>query len=100
MEPAAEKGENKKCICDQEDVVHIYSGILLSQKELNNAICSYMNGPRDCHTEWSKSDKDKYMILLICSILKKVYKWAYLQNRNKVADVENKLIVTKGERGE
>ena len=23
----------------------------------NNAICSNMDGPRDCHTEWSKSDR-------------------------------------------
>ena len=59
MEPAAEKGENKKCICGQEDVVHIYGGILLSQKELNNAICSDMNGPRDCHAEWSNSDRER-----------------------------------------
>ena len=31
--------------------------------------------------------------------LKKWYKWTYLQNRNRVTDVENKLTVTKGERG-
>ena len=31
--------------------------------------------------------------------LKKGYKWTYLQNRNRVTDVENKLIVTKGEGG-
>ena len=31
-----------------------------------------MDGPRDCHTEWSKSEKKKYhMILLILSILKR-----------------------------
>ena len=37
---------------DKEDVVHIYNGILLShKKEQNNAICSNMDGPRDCHTE-------------------------------------------------
>ena len=37
---------------DKEDVVHIYNGILLSpKKELNDAICSDMDGPRDCHTE-------------------------------------------------
>ena len=31
-----------------------------------------MDGPRDCHTEWSKSDKDGYhMISLIYGILKK-----------------------------
>ena len=30
---------------------------------------------------------------------KKWYKWTYLQNRDKVTDVENILRVTKGERG-
>ena len=31
-----------------------------------------MDGPTDYHTKWSKSEKDKYhMILLICGILKK-----------------------------
>ena len=29
----------------------------------------------------------------------KWYKWTYLQNRNRVTDVENKLMVTKGARG-
>ena len=27
-------------------------------------------------------------------------KWTYLQNRNRPTDIENKLMVTKGERGE
>ena len=45
---------------DKEDVVHICNGILLShKKEQNNAICSNMDGPRDCHTEWSKSDRER-----------------------------------------
>ena len=30
------------------------------KKEWNNAIYSNMDGPRDYHTKWSKSDKDKY----------------------------------------
>ena len=56
-------------------VEHICSGILLSHKKhWNNAICSNMDGPRDYHTEWSKSDKDKYhMISLIGGIWK--IKW-------------------------
>ena len=29
------------------------------KKEWNNAICSNMDGPRDCHTEWSKSDRER-----------------------------------------
>ena len=37
---------------DKEDLVHIYSGILLShKKEWKNAICSNVDGPRDDHTK-------------------------------------------------
>ena len=43
---------------DKEDVVQIYNGILLSRKEeWNNAIGSNMEGPRDYHTKYSKSEK-------------------------------------------
>ena len=45
---------------DEEDVVHIYSGMLLShKKEQNWVICSDVDKPRVCHTEWSKSEKEK-----------------------------------------
>ena len=41
-----------------EDVVPIYHRILLSQrKEGNNAICSNMDGPRNCHNEWMKTER-------------------------------------------
>ena len=50
--------------------VEYYSAI---KKEWNNVICSNMDGHRDYHTKWSKSDKDKYrMMSLICGILKKM----------------------------
>ena len=50
---------------DKEDVIHIYNGILFShKKQQNNAICSNMYGPRNGHTEWNKSDKDKYYVIL------------------------------------
>ena len=26
-------------------------------------------------------------------------KWTYLQNRNRLTDIENKLLLTKGEKG-
>ena len=32
-----------------------YSSII---KEWNNAICSNIDGLRDCHTEWSMSDRE------------------------------------------
>ena len=46
------------------------SGILLShKKEWNLAIYDNMDGPRDSHTKWSKSNREKkIMILLICGI--------------------------------
>ena len=40
----------------------MHSGILVSHlKEWNNAICSNVDGPRDCHTEWSKSYREGEM---------------------------------------
>ena len=36
--------------------IYIYDEILLSHKiEWNIAICSYMDGPEEYHTKWSKS---------------------------------------------
>ena len=57
-----------------------------------------MDGPRDCHSKWSKSDRERQISndnAYMCS-LKKWYKWTYLQNRNRVTDAENKLMVTTG----
>ena len=36
-----------------------YSAI---KKEWNIAICSNMDGPRDYHTKWSKSDKERQVL--------------------------------------
>ena len=45
---------------DKEDVVHVYSGILLgNKKEWNNAIYSNMDGHRDYHTKWSKLERER-----------------------------------------
>ena len=59
-----------------------------------------MDRSRDCHTEWSKSDRERQLSYDIACMwnLKTLYKWIYLQNRNRVTDVENKLMVAKGDR--
>ena len=63
-------------------------------------MCSNMEGPGDYHTKWSKSGKDTYhMISLKDRILKKWYKWTYLQNRNRLINLEKELIVTWGDFG-
>ena len=33
-----------------------------------HSICSNRDGPRDYHTKWSQTEKNKYMISLICGI--------------------------------
>ena len=44
---------------DKEDVAYIDNGILFSHKmEWNCAICSNIDGPKDYHTKWSKSERD------------------------------------------
>ena len=55
----------------KEDVVNIYNGLLLShKKEQNWVVCGDMDGPRDCHTKWSKSGrvKQKCILMHICGI--------------------------------
>ena len=49
--------------------------------------------------EISWAEKDKYHD--ICGILKKKkrFKRPYLQNRNRLTDTQNKLIITKREKG-
>ena len=62
---------------DKENVVHINKGILLSQKkEGNDAICSNMDGPRDYHTKWSKSERERQILYDI------TYMWNLKYNTN------------------
>ena len=49
---------------DEEEVGNVYTMEYYSAiKEGNNAICSNMNRPRNCHTKPSKSDTDKYHMM-------------------------------------
>ena len=58
---------------DKQDVACVHNGKILShKKECNNAIFHAMDGPRDCHTEWSKSDAER-----------QVYDITYLWNLRK-----------------
>ena len=73
---------------NKEVVVHIYNRILFShKKEWNIAIWSTMDGFRDDHTKWSKSEKDKYDI---------TYMWNLKNNPNELiykTDTGNKFTV-------
>ena len=56
-----------------------------------------MDGPRECCTEWTKSEKEKQVSYINAYMwnLAKWYRWTYLQNRNRDTDVENKCMDTK-----
>ena len=76
-----------------KDVVLLYNAVLLNhKKERNNAICSKMDGPRDYHTKWNKSDRERQIPYDVAYMwnLKKWYKWTYLQNRNRQKNKEIK----------
>ena len=64
-------------------------GVTKSQTRLND--WSQLDGSRDYHTEWSKSDRERQISYDIA------YKWSYLQNRLK--NLGNKFIVTSEEDG-
>ena len=83
---------------DKEDLVHIYNRILLlsCKKEWNWVICTDMDGSRDCHTEWSKLEKQISYINAYMWNLEKWYRWTGLQGRNRDTDVENKRMDIKG----
>ena len=55
---------------DEEDVVHIYNGILPSHKrnEIMPFTATWMNLEIVIVNEVSQTQKDKYIILLICGI--------------------------------
>ena len=62
-------------------MVHIYSGILLSnEKEQNNTNCNNIGGPRDYHTKWSKSDRGRQIL------------WCHLYVECKKKNSTNELV--------
>ena len=84
----------------KEDVVYmIYSKYYSAmKKEWNNAICSSMDVPRDDHTKWNMSDRERQIWYHLYMESKIWYKQTYLENRNRLIAIENKLLVTKRER--
>ena len=72
---------------------YIYTINISHWKEWNHAIFSNVDELRDCHTEWSKSEKWN---VVWCSLyVKSKKKWTYLQSR--LTDLENELMVARAE---
>ena len=68
-----------KCLSTDEWIrrrgTYIQWSIIRSLKKWNNAICSNMVGPRDYHTKWSKTDRERqisYDIVYMWNLKKKM----------------------------
>ena len=85
---------------DKEDVVHKCNGISLShKKEWSNAIRSNMDGPRDCCTEWRKSERERQISYNVAHMwnLEKCHRWTYLQAEIESQMYKTNLWLPKGE---
>lgn len=49
---------------DKEDIVPIHSGILLSHKKENLAICDNLGKPLRHYAKWNKTEEEKWHISL------------------------------------
>ena len=77
-------------------IMEYYSAI---KKEWSVAICSNMGRPRDYYIEWSGSERESQISddIIYVWTLKKWCRWIYLQKRNRFTDIEDIVMVTKGE---
>ena len=82
-----------------KDVVDIYNGILLSHKTMPFA-ATWIYLEIVILSEVRQRKINTWYCLYVESKKKKWYKGTCLWNRNRVKEVENKLMVTKGEREE
>ena len=75
---------------------HTCNRMLLSyQKELNNAICNNMDGPRYYHTK--QSEKDKYYITYMSKYKEYLYFSKIKHNTNQInrnVSLDNTALVT------
>ena len=77
---------------DKEDMGHMYNGMLFSRKKnkIMPFVCRNMDGPRDDHTKWSKSERERQIPYDITYMWNLWHKWMYLQNRRKKITCDSK----------
>ena len=61
---------------------------------VNYALCRDVGEPRDCHTQRSKSEREKQILDNITYMwnLEKCYRRDYLQSWNRGTDIENRCM--------
>ena len=74
-----------------KDVVHTDNGILVIKKRNNAFAATWIDLKMIILSEVNQRERWIYDFIYMWN-LKKKYKWANLQNRNKLTDLENKVI--------
>ena len=88
--PLTDEWINKMYIYTME----YYSAI----KKQNNTICSNIDATRDSRTKWTKSERERQIPHDVTYLESNTWhKRTYLQKRNKLKDMENRLVVAKEE---
>ena len=80
---------------DNEMVVHIRNGIVLSnKKECIWVSSNEVDEPRAYYTEWSKSEREKQILYINAYIwnLERQKQWSYMKGRKGDTDVKNRLL--------
>ena len=80
-------------------VVHTHSGILLSHNEMLPFTTTWTELEIIILSEVSHMRKSNITCYHLYVNIKQRYKWSYLQNRNRFTNIENKRMVSRGERG-
>jgi len=92
--PFAEMWKDLETVCTME----YYSSI---KKKQTFTICRDVDGPGDCHREWSTSEREKQTSYYISCMknLEKWNRWSYLPSRNRGTHIEDKHMDTNREGG-
>ena len=83
---------------DKEDMVHIYMEYYsaIKKNEIRPFVATGVDTEIIILSEGSKR-QTVYDIIYMWNLKKKGYRWTYLQNRNRLTDFKNKLMVAKGD---
>ena len=90
------KGVVSVCVC-----IYMCTHIENYQPLKRMRECSNMGGPRYCHTKWSKSGREGLTPYDIIHVKSKIWhKLVCLWNRSILTDIENRVVVAKGQGSE
>ena len=74
-------------------------GSQINKKEWNCAICNHPDGPQGYYVNWvSQTEMDRHHLISLHMSSKNKTNEQTEQNKTKLIDTENRLVVTKGKR--